>query len=69
MPRPRQPGGAARGDVSRQAADRVLAVDGCSTATVQELHLVALHVVCAAVDVALGVCPSETDLRQREVVA
>jgi phosphoheptose isomerase len=53
-----------------EMADRVLAVDGCSTATVQELHLVALHVVCAAVDVALGVCPSTaTDLRPREVVA
>jgi D-sedoheptulose 7-phosphate isomerase len=52
------------------AADRVLAVDGCSTATVQELHLVALHVVCAALDVALGVCPeTELVLREREVVA
>ena len=51
-------------------ADRVLAVDGCSTATVQELHLVALHVMCAALDVALGVCPeTELDLRDREVVA
>jgi phosphoheptose isomerase len=52
------------------AADRVLAVDGCSTATVQELHLVALHVVCAALDVALGVCPeTRLDLRQQEGVA
>jgi len=51
-------------------ADRVLAVDGCSTATIQELHLVALHAMCAALDVALGVCPeTQTELRQREVVA
>jgi phosphoheptose isomerase len=53
-----------------EAADRVLAVDGSSTATVQELHLVALHVVCAALDVALGVCPeTRLDLRQQEGVA
>jgi D-sedoheptulose 7-phosphate isomerase len=38
-------------------ADDSLAVDGPSTATVQEVHLVALHLVCAALDVALGVCP------------
>ena len=38
-------------------ADEFLAVDGPSTATVQEVHLVALHLVCAALDVALGVCP------------
>ena len=38
-------------------ADESLAVDGPSTATVQEVHQVALHVVCAALDVALGVCP------------
>jgi D-sedoheptulose 7-phosphate isomerase len=54
-------------------ADRVIAVDGCSTATVQELHLVALHAMCAALDVALGVCPetpeTQVGLRPREVVA
>ena len=38
-------------------AHETLAVDGPSTATVQEVHLVALHLVCAALDVALGVCP------------
>jgi phosphoheptose isomerase len=38
-------------------ADEALVVDGPSTATVQEVHLVALHLVCAALDVALGVCP------------
>ena len=31
-------------------ADEVLAVDAPLTATVQELHLVALHIVCAALD-------------------
>jgi D-sedoheptulose 7-phosphate isomerase len=38
-------------------AEEALVVDGPSTATVQEVHLVALHLVCAAFDVALGVCP------------
>jgi D-sedoheptulose 7-phosphate isomerase len=38
-------------------AHETLAVDGPSTATVQEVHLVALHLVCAALDVALDVCP------------
>ena len=51
-------------------ADRTLAVDGPSTATVQELHLVALHAVCAALDVALGVCPETAlALRLPEVVS
>jgi len=50
--------------------DDVLAVDADSTATVQEVHLVALHLVCAALDVGLGVCPRDVlDLRSREVVA
>jgi phosphoheptose isomerase len=38
-------------------AHDVLAVQAPSTATVQEMHLVALHLVCASLDVALGVCP------------
>lgn len=37
-----------------QAVDEAVAVDATSTATVQELHLVAAHLLCAAVDVALG---------------
>jgi D-sedoheptulose 7-phosphate isomerase len=53
-----------------EAADEALTADGDSTATVQELHLVALHLVCASLDVAMGVCPeTEPDLRHREVVA
>ena len=55
------------------ASDEVLAVDGPSTATVQEVHLVALHLLCAEVDVALGVCPAATvedrTLDLREVTA
>jgi D-sedoheptulose 7-phosphate isomerase len=35
------------------AADEVLAVEAPSTATVQELHLVAVHMVCEAFDAAL----------------
>lgn len=38
----------------------VCAVDAPYTATVQELHLVALHMVCAALDRALGVGVSRT---------
>jgi D-sedoheptulose 7-phosphate isomerase len=50
-------------------AHESLPVAGPSTATVQEVHLVALHLVCAALDVALGVCPEELVApRAREVV-
>jgi D-sedoheptulose 7-phosphate isomerase len=35
-------------------ADECLAVDSPHTATVQEIHLIAIHLVCAAVDVALA---------------
>jgi D-sedoheptulose 7-phosphate isomerase len=41
-------------------AREALCVDARFTATVQELHLVALHVLCAALDRELGVIPSET---------
>lgn len=37
-----------------EAADEALCVDARYTATVQELHLVALHIVCAAIDETLG---------------
>ncbi len=37
-----------------EVADDALCVDSPHTATVQEVHLIALHVVCAAFDVALG---------------
>ena len=40
------------------AADEALCVDAAFTATVQELHLVALHIICAALDRELGVIPS-----------
>jgi D-sedoheptulose 7-phosphate isomerase len=42
------------------AAHETLAVDAPFTATVQELHLVALHVICAALDQELGVIPAVT---------
>jgi D-sedoheptulose 7-phosphate isomerase len=42
-----------------ELADEVLAVDAPYTATVQELHLVGLHIMCAAVDRALGVIPAQ----------
>jgi D-sedoheptulose 7-phosphate isomerase len=43
------------------AADESLCVDATFTATVQELHLVALHIICAALDRELGVIPREAD--------
>jgi D-sedoheptulose 7-phosphate isomerase len=42
------------------AADEALCVEAAFTATVQELHLVALHVLCAALDRELGVIPAAT---------
>ncbi|MEW1955822.1 SIS domain-containing protein [Terrabacter sp. NPDC080008] len=43
-----------------EVADEALSVDAEFTATVQELHLVALHILCAGLDRALGVLPSRT---------
>lgn len=43
-----------------EAADEALCVDATFTATVQELHLVGLHILCAALDRALGVIPAQT---------
>jgi D-sedoheptulose 7-phosphate isomerase len=42
-----------------EESTEALCVDAPFTATVQELHLVALHAVCAAVDVELGVIAAE----------
>jgi D-sedoheptulose 7-phosphate isomerase len=36
------------------ACDEALCVDAHATCTVQELHLVAIHLICAAFDVAVG---------------
>jgi D-sedoheptulose 7-phosphate isomerase len=44
-------------------AAEALCVDASYTATVQELHLVALHIVCAAVDEAFGL-PSRRETGQ-----
>ena len=53
-----------------EVAHDVLAVDARSTATVQEMHLVALHLICAALDVAMGICPqTAADPRSQGVVA
>lgn len=46
-------------------AHESLCVDARFTATVQELHLVALHVLCAALDRELGVIPAETAVPSR----
>ena len=42
----------------QQRADDALVVDAPATATVQEVHQVAVHLLCAAVDTALAVLPS-----------
>jgi D-sedoheptulose 7-phosphate isomerase len=42
------------------AADEALCVDATFTATVQELHLVGVHVLCAGLDLELGVIPAHT---------
>ncbi len=38
--------------------DEAVQVEAVATATVQEVHLVAVHLLCAALDVALGVAPA-----------
>jgi len=45
------------------AAHEALCVDATFTATVQELHLVALHIVCAGLDRELGVIPGLTSAK------
>jgi D-sedoheptulose 7-phosphate isomerase len=47
-----------------EACDESLCVDSPYTATVQELHLVALHLVCASLDHWLQVLEPASDLRQ-----
>ncbi|HET6628106.1 MAG TPA: SIS domain-containing protein [Nocardioidaceae bacterium] len=42
-----------------EVADEAMSVDARFTATVQELHLVGLHILCAGLDKALGVIPDE----------
>lgn len=49
------------------AADEALCVDARYTATVQELHLVALHILCAAVDERLGLPSTHGALSQDRV--
>ena len=40
-----------------ERSDEAVAVDADATATIQEVHQVAVHLLCAAVDVALGIAP------------
>lgn len=40
------------------AVDEAVAVDAAATATVQEVHQVAVHLLCAAVDLQVGARPS-----------
>jgi D-sedoheptulose 7-phosphate isomerase len=44
------------------AADEALCVEATFTATVQELHLVGVHVLCAGLDLELGVIPAHTGI-------
>jgi D-sedoheptulose 7-phosphate isomerase len=41
-----------------ERADEALCVEAASTATVQEIHQIALHLLCAAVDLALDAAPT-----------
>jgi D-sedoheptulose 7-phosphate isomerase len=50
----------ARPNPLADVADEALCVDATFTATVQELHLVGLHILCAGLDRELGVIPRET---------
>ena len=45
----------APGNPLAERADDCLAVDSPHTATVQEIHLIAIHLLCAAVDESLGI--------------
>jgi D-sedoheptulose 7-phosphate isomerase len=47
-----------------ELADEAMCVEARFTATVQELHLVGLHIMCAGLDKALGVIPAETRVAQ-----
>jgi len=49
------------------ATPEVLSVDATFTATVQELHLVGLHILCAALDRELGVIPARTPAHARSL--
>jgi D-sedoheptulose 7-phosphate isomerase len=49
----------ARPNPLAEAADRVLAAPSSQTGTVQELHLVAMHIVCAAFDRSVGAASVE----------
>lgn len=44
------------------AADDAVCVDAPATATVQEVHQVAVHLLCASIDVAVGAAPALLDL-------
>jgi D-sedoheptulose 7-phosphate isomerase len=48
------------GSALAEACDDALCVDSPHTATVQEVHLIAVHLLCAAVDAALDVGPVGT---------
>jgi D-sedoheptulose 7-phosphate isomerase len=41
-----------------ELADDVVAVDAAATATVQEIHQIAIHLLCAEIDCGLGVAPA-----------
>ncbi len=43
------------GNPLAEACDEALCVDSAHTATIQEIHLIAIHLLCAAVDQALAI--------------
>jgi phosphoheptose isomerase len=44
--------------------DATVAVDAAETATIQEVHLAAVHMLCAGVDAALSVDPARASARE-----
>ena len=50
-----------------EAADAAVAVDAPATATVQEVHQVALHLLCAAVDLRVGADRSSSSVRSERL--
>jgi D-sedoheptulose 7-phosphate isomerase len=49
-----------------ELSDDVIAVEAGATATIQEVHLVAVHLICAALDVALGVASAVHGHRRQD---
>lgn len=59
--------GPAPNELARRC-DQAVCVQAPSAATVQELHLVAVHMICAELDVALGASPRSASVRRQSPI-